>query len=1177
MARGGNLELSIRIAGRVDRSLTAAINSAQSHVSSFSANVGRLGTAGLAGIGALATGTAATVISCTNEAEKFANGMGDVVKYVSGLADSTGRVSDSLALNPDESVLNGKTYAENYTEVSKAIRDLSTQIPYAQKELQQLAASAGQSGKGIADLYEYDSNGNLSGFLKDVAMMGTAWDIEASQAGDWAAKWEVALGMNHDQIMTLADQINYLGANNATTAAEIGGVVNKVASFGQVAGMAADDTAALATAILAMGVDDAKAASSISRMYTNLNKGASATKAQKEMWESMGMTATQVARGMQKDATGTLISVFDAIKQLPSDNRVAALSTLFGQWAIEAGGKLTTNLDAFTDALESVQDPGNYTGSMNRELAIKMDTPEAVNQMLNSSISALKGEIGESFLPVKKEFSLMMIDAINGARQYMPEISKFANMVANVLHSGVSKIGGTIQSGMPIFMNGLDYVTNNGPKVVSILEKLVAVLAAMKFAPGIENLLGGAGALLFGASSGGNSPGGGQSRRGGLLGTAANLFHGGQNAAATTENAFANIAGSVRSATAGTNGGVRERLANGTVGALSTLQNMSGLLSGNAGRVNDARAIIDTTIMDARMDGAGNVLRNMFAQTRVGQASSSAAQYFGGITSSLGNLRNTRIGGGVANAFGMVRQAMATSPQARGMSGLMSGAAEMVRNAPHWIAGKAGGAASAVAASAPGRVIGGAVGGAAPILTSLGQFTGPGADVLGSIWGPMAGGFGSLFAGAVPVVGAISGIIAVASILGDHLEGIRGIVQNVFGEEGLAVFDTFKGKLDGIGTFISGLFQDGGVANALAPLQVSVANMFGSDAGTAFGGVIQVLQSIMGAAGQIVSFSTGTVKPILMDIFGYITETAVLIILQTFTAAAPAISSIITSIASAVMTGMQIIGSAINFVLPVIGGLVSGFLNIANVVIPAVLSGIQVFSTGISNIVTAIQGIFQGLITFITGVFSMSWSQAWEGIKQIFSNAFQALVDLCKAPINAVVSIINGVISGINGMGFTLPDWLPGGLAGKSFSINLPMLPTFAKGGFTNGVSIAGEAGTEAVISFQNSVRRQNINTWMQAGRMLGVNGSQAAAVAGLPELADLDADENDLIELDFPQGDFSSGANTFQFSPTINIQGSADRAVIESVLADAMQDFEARMDAWEARKQRRKARTVYR
>ncbi len=1136
MARGGNLELSIRIAGRVDRSLTAAINSAQSHVSSFSANVGRLGTAGLAGIGALATGTAATVISCTNEAEKFANGMGDVVKYVSGLADSTGRVSDSLALNPDESVLNGKTYAENYTEVSKAIRDLSTQIPYAQKELQQLAASAGQSGKGIADLYEYDSNGNLSGFLKDVAMMGTAWDIEASQAGDWAAKWEVALGMNHDQIMTLADQINYLGANNATTAAEIGGVVNKVASFGQVAGMAADDTAALATAILAMGV---------------------------------------VAGGMQKDATGTLISVFEAIKQLPSDNRVAALSTLFGQWAIEAGGKLTTNLDAFTDALKSVQDPGNYTGSMQRELAIKMDTPEAVNQMLTSSISALKGEVGESFLPVKKEFSLMMIDAINGARQYMPEITKFANMLASVLHSGVSKIGSAIQSGMPIFMNGLDYVTNNGPKVVSILEKLVAVLAAMKFAPGIESLLGDAGGLLFSASSSGNSSDGGQNRHGGLLGTMTGLFHGGQNAAAATGNVFANVAGSVRSATAGANGGIRGRFANGAVGALSTLQNLGGLLSGNAGRADDARSIINTTIMDARMNGAGNVLRNMFAQTRAGQVGGSIAQYFGGIASSP-------VVSGIANSAGTFSGAtleiLSNISQATGLTGLATGTAGAVKGGAGWLAGKAGGALSAVAASAPIQTVSSTVGmlgsTVAPALGGAKQFAGAGLGTLGSIWGPIAGGFGSLFAGAVPVVAAISGIIAVVSILGDHLEGIRGIVGNIFGDEGLAAFDTFKGKLDGIGNFVSGLFQDGGVANALSPFQQSITGLFGEDAGAAFGGVIQILQSVMGVIGQIVSFSTGTVKPIIMGIFGYITETAMPMILQAFTAAAPTISSIITNIGSAVMTGMQIIGSAINYVLPVIGGLVSGFLNIASVVIPAVLSGIQAFSTGIANIITAIQGIFQGLITFITGVFSANWSQAWESVKLIFGNVFNALIELCKTPINAVVSVINSVISSINGMGFTIPEWVPV-VGGNSFSINLPMLPTFAKGGFTNGVSIAGEAGTEAVISFQNSVRRQNIDTWMQAGRMLGVSGGQAAAVASLPEPVSLDTPE--INSVDFPQNDFSPEAATFQFAPTINIQGSADKATIKNALAETMQDFEARMDAWWAKKQRMQARTVYR
>ena len=262
MAGNKALTLSIRIAGKMDKSLTAVVNGAQSQITSLSKGLSKAGTIGLASMGAIATGAVATIARCTKEAEQFANGMGDVVKYVSGLADADGKISNQLAYN-------GKAYAQNYAEISKAIRDLSTQIPYTQAELQQLAASAGQSGKSITDLYKYDSGGQLSGFLKDVAMMGTAWDIEASQAGDWAAKWEVALGKNHDQIMTLADQINYLGANNATTAAEIGDVVNRVASFGQVAGMQAEDTAALATSLLAMGVEGAKAASSISRMYTD--------------------------------------------------------------------------------------------------------------------------------------------------------------------------------------------------------------------------------------------------------------------------------------------------------------------------------------------------------------------------------------------------------------------------------------------------------------------------------------------------------------------------------------------------------------------------------------------------------------------------------------------------------------------------------------------------------------------------------------------------------------------------------------------------------------------------------------------------------------------------------------------------------------------------------------------
>ena len=382
--------------------------------------------------------------------------------------------------------------------------------------------------------------------------------------------------------------------------------------------------------------------------------------------------------------------------------------------------------------------------------------------------------------------------------------------------------------------------------------------------------------------------------------------------------------------------------------------------------------------------------------------------------------------------------------------------------------------------------------------------------------------FGSLFAGAAPVIAAISGIIAVVSILGDHLEDIRGIVVNVFGETGGQVFDVFTGKLQGVADFVTGLFSEGGVAAALAPLQNTITNLFGENAGAAFGGVVTILQSIMGVVGQIVTFATGTVKPIIQDVFAFITGTVLPIILQTFTAAAPTIASIITNLGSAVMTGMQIIGSAIQAAMPIIQGIITVIMTIGSVVVPALLAGFEAFSAGIGAAMSAIQGIFQGLITFITGVFSGSWSQAWEGIKQIFGSAFDGLVALCKAPLNAVIAIINKAISGINGLGLTIPEWVPI-LGGKSFSVNIPTLPMLARGGFTDGVSIAGEAGTEAVISFQRGVRSDNINTWTQAGRMLGVSGEQAAVAAGVPyadgggavELATLEATQgNNAVEL---------------------------------------------------------------
>lgn len=1134
MAGDKTLKLSIWIAGHMDKTLTAAISSANGQISSLSQNLSRVGTVGLAAMGALAAGTVVALGKCTKEAESFEKSMADVVKYVDGLADKTGKISNNIWSAADGG--NGQTFQQNYKEMSNALLDLSTQIPMTAEDLTKLAAAAGQSGKSMSDLIAYDSNGNIGGFLKDVAMVGTAMDITADQAGNWAAKWEKSLNMTHEQVMVLFDQINYLGANSATTAAEIAEVVNSAAALGDIAGMDAASTAALADAMLAMGVDSSVASTSISRMLVNMSKGESATKKQQQAWAELGLTASGVAEAMQIDATGTMLDVLERIGNMDASRQVATLNTLFGQWAIKGAAKLTGNLSTFTDALKMVSDPNLYNGSMEREFIIKASTSDAIDTMMKNSFEALKIDIGTQFLPVKKEFSLMMIDTMNGLRKNMPELTALATSAAKLLSSGVASAGDALKNAMPYIQQALDYLVNNGDKAIKVIEGIGAAFLGMKFAPQIEGAARGIGTALTGKGGMGSLLAGGAGQEkgrklGGLLGGVKNLFTGGQSAAAAGAGAISAFYGA-----AGSNG------LRATLGAT-----LSSLFSGNGlrGTTGLLQAAAGTPGLLSGYQSIGSILGG----TRAGQ-------YLGGIGSSLGNLGGviggTKPGqflGGLLNKAGGFIGGKAAAAKS-GIGGLLTAATLPLRK------GIAGIGASAIingnilANSKGGQLAGGLLRG--------------GAGLMGSIWGPIAGGFGSLLAGATPVVGAISGIIAVVSILGDHLEDIRGIVGNVFGEKGLAIFDTFTDKIKGVGQFISGLFQEGGVANALVPLREMfsgalgkgglLSTIFGGQEGglAAFDGVVQIIQSVMGVVGQLVTFSTQTVKPIIERAFAFITQTVLPTIVSMFAAAAPTIASIISSIGSAVMTGMQIIGSAIQMVMPIIGAIIEIIMNVGSVAIPAVLAAFSAFAQGISDLMANIKGIFDGLITFITGVFTGNWQKAWDGIKQVFGNAFDALVTLCKTPINAVISLINKAIEGINGLGLDIPDWVPL-LGGKKFSIDLPKIPMLGKGGFTSGPSIAGEAGREAVISFKNSERARNISLWEQAGRMLGVNSIQ-------------------LDELKPEWNEHPGDVGSITYAPQITIQGNADRGVIDEALREA----QARFEAWYEQMMRQRARTAY-
>lgn len=1147
MAKTTELELAIRIAGKVDPSLQAAISQAQKQVSTLSTTLGTIGRVGLAVMGVGLAATVKGIADCTTEAEKFESQMAPVIRYVDGLADSMGNVSDAMAEN-------GKTFKQNRDELARYIQDLSTEIPRDTENLTTISAALGQSGKGV------DEQLNTS-LLRDAAVAATAMDLDDQTAGEYMAKWEQAftktdangqavtdengnaVHYDHNDVMRLMNQINYLGANNATTAAAIANSVNQSASIGQMAGVAPEVTAAIVTAMQASGVSDERVGTTVSRIYTNISKGSSATKKQKEAWAALGFDAEDVAASMQEDGTGTLRQVFAAINALPKDKKVATLNTLFNQWAIEGGAKITSNLDLLDKTLGEVQDPEKYMGSMEREFIINASTSKSIGAMMANAKTALMQDIGDEFLPVKKQFSLLAIDVMNGIRHNLPQLQTLASTLADVATKGVTVLGDALQSAMPYIQQGLDYLNQNGEKVAKILAGVAGAFAAMSIAPQAEIAARGVGGVVKGGA--------------GLLGSAINVVAG---------NPTGNAKQSIGSALLG-------RITGGVANAGSAVTNAQNFVTATG---NTSGAGVGTlwALLKNKIAGGNNAellqqatmtpgllnymptMRQSIAQNpivqkvtgTVGAVAGGVGNYLGGVGTSAKGFAKSQwnLAGGMANGA------------VAGISGIgqFINAAVGLPGAP----ANPGQGTGAALAAAGKQMLGGAGG----MITN-------GAAGLVQAVAPFASAFGGIASAALPVVAVIGSIVAAVSILGDHLDDIRGIIGNVFGENGVAVFDGFLNTITTVKDRIVGIFSP----ENLASVRTAIVGMFGENAGTGFDNIVSIGQSVIGVFQQIVNFGTQTVKPMFEQVFGWVSTTLLPGLLNAFNAIAPQIGPLVTNIGTAVMNVATLIGNAIQTILPVIENIVMVLVNVVATVAPPIIAAVSQIFANISSVVTSLQGVFDGLIQFITGVFTGNWTQAWEGVKQIFGNAFDALVELCKIPINAVIGVINGAVKGINsilGKVTTIPDWVPV-VGGQSFSMQLPTIPMLAKGGFTDGVSIAGEAGTEAVISFDPSVRSANIANWQKAGQMLGVDPVQAASVAGAGSLTTERVEVADIGGgSPAPGGTTTVGGGSFTFSPKITIQGNADYNVMMNAMTDAKEQFEQ----WFNEMMRKQQRTAY-
>nr|DAF27747.1 MAG TPA: minor tail protein [Caudoviricetes sp.] len=345
-----------------------------------------------------------------------------------------------------------------------------------------------------------------------------------------------------------------------------------------------------------------------------------------------------------------------------------------------------------------------------------------------------------------------------------------------------------------------------------------------------------------------------------------------------------------------------------------------------------------------------------------------------------------------------------------------------------------------------------------------------------------------------------------ADVMLDNLSGQFTMLKSVTEGIGISIYDKFKRPLtdalksvtknfEGLAKSLESGALSGGLdtlAKTISDALVGISNWLVDVLPTIINFTTNFIELISAVSGAIID-NWGWIEPVLMGIVGAFAAFKILTFINGLMAAW-------TPISTGAAVGTTALGAAVAF-------LTSPIFLIAAAIGAAIAVGILLWKNWDAIKVKALElwnylgeawsGIKETVVGYATQL--GEWvSGVWTGIKDgaanmasgvvsFFTNAFTALPGILKSPINGAISLINGAVNAINGIGFTIPDWVPG-IGGKAFSVNIPNIPMLAKGGFTNGVSIAGEAGTEAVISFDPAYRQQNIGYLAKAAEMLGVS-----------------------------------------------------------------------------------------
>ena len=427
---GKELELAIKISGKLDKSLSSAVHSAQAQLNSIAKVTNRAMTIATAAV-------AAAGVKIAKDSVQTYQG------YQSALnsAAATGNIARGTA---------------EYEAMNKAAREAGRTTVKTAKE--------------SANALEYMMLAGWSVENSTKALMPVL-KLSASTGADLAITSDLVTDSMANLGLTINDLPHYLdvaaAANNKTnqTATQLQEAYLGVGGTLKNINAPIEESAAILGVLANRGTKGSEAGTALSAILVNMQKrSGEANKAMSRLGVSM------------YDANGNARSIIDVFRDIndktagmTEQNRNLMYQMIGGKSHVDSFSKImqgfnTQTADGATEVYSLVDAFKNCDGALDKLYDIKMDTLEGSAFRLSSAFDDMKISIGERLAPTLQ-------GAFDNLTNKMPQIGE-------VIISTLEKI-------IPAASKMLNYLVNNSDKAVSGAIKMAKAFAMFKIGTGV--------------------------------------------------------------------------------------------------------------------------------------------------------------------------------------------------------------------------------------------------------------------------------------------------------------------------------------------------------------------------------------------------------------------------------------------------------------------------------------------------------------------------------------------------------------------------------------------------------------------------------------------------------------------------------------------------------------------